>query len=57
MGPLPGSEAVHLRTKARKDLLNLLEGVSKAEASLMRVSYSERVSRSGERRTSSLAEP
>lgn len=30
MGSPLASEADHLRTKARKDLLNLLEGVSKA---------------------------
>lgn len=30
MAPRPESEAEHLRTKARKELLGLLEGVSKA---------------------------
>ena len=29
MAPDPGSEAEYLRATARKDLLNLLEGVSK----------------------------
>lgn len=28
MAPLPGNEADHLREKARRDLLNLLESVS-----------------------------
>jgi hypothetical protein len=32
MGPAPGSEADRLRTKARKDLLNLLEGVSDTDS-------------------------
>lgn len=32
MAPHPGSEADHIRDKARRDLLNLLEGVSKAVA-------------------------
>lgn len=31
MAVLAASEADHLRTKARKDLLNLLEGVRKAK--------------------------
>jgi hypothetical protein len=33
MTPRPESEAEHLRQKARKELLGLLEGVSKAHAS------------------------
>lgn len=32
MAPSVDKEADHVRVKARKDLLNLLEGVSKAEA-------------------------
>jgi hypothetical protein len=30
MAPRPGSDADYIRDKARRDLLNLLEGVSKA---------------------------
>lgn len=30
MAPLPGNEADHLRERARRDLLNLLESVSRA---------------------------
>lgn len=30
MTPRPGSDADYIRDKARRDLLNLLEGVSKA---------------------------
>lgn len=41
MGQPPGSEADHLRTKARKDLLNLLQGVRKAETTIIRVSCFE----------------
>jgi hypothetical protein len=55
MGPPLGSEADHLRTKARKDLLNLLEGVSKADTAIIRVIHVEHGSRSGERRTLSSA--
>ena len=33
MAPRPELEAEHLREKARKEFLNLLEGVSKAEYS------------------------
>ncbi len=57
MGPSLGSEADHLRIKARKDLLNLLEGVSKTETTLRRVSQLEHAYRSGEGRTLSLAKP
>lgn len=31
MAPNPGSEAEYIREKARRDLLNLLESVSKAD--------------------------
>jgi hypothetical protein len=52
-----GAEAEHLRTKARKDLLNLLEGVRKAKTTTVGVSYLEHLSRLEERKTWSLAKP
>ena len=53
MTPLPDLEAEHLREKARKELLGLLEGVSKANTPpLVGMRVLKRNLRSAARRTS-----
>jgi len=42
MAPRPGSDADYIRDKARRDLLDLLEGVSKAAAPVPAIDHPSR---------------